>query len=109
MVMKILGKFKSSDDAKTNTLILDHAFKQVENRFNLSKNMAISLHAGNWSINVSQKVKEVNEHVHAHGKHSNKVSIQLAILKNIINVLTIKGGDTKILIDMYYSGKMEVN
>lgn len=104
MVMNILGKFKSSDEAKTNTLILDNALKQVENRFNLSRNMTISLHAGNWSINVSQKVKEIIE-----DKSKRHMSIKLAILKNLINVLTIKGGDTKVLIDMFYSGKMEIN
>jgi hypothetical protein len=65
--------------------------------------MVIGLHSGNWSINVSQKVKEVQDT--AQGRQQN---VRLAILRKLINVLILKGSDSRIKVDMFYNGKMEV-
>jgi len=80
-------------EVKKNILQLQLALNQIENRFNLNKSMNYSFHAGNWCLNVNQKVSQLSE-------VKNK-SVNLSILSDLINVLSLKGTDTLINIDMF--------
>jgi len=80
-------------EVKKNILQLQLALNQIENRFNLNKSMNYSFHAGNWCLNINQKVSQLSE--------IKDKSVNLSILSELINVLSLKGTDTLINIDMF--------
>jgi len=80
-------------EVKKNILQLQLALNQIDNRFNLNKSMNYSFHAGNWCLNINQKVSQLSE--------IKDKSVNLSILSELINVLSLKGTDTLINIDMF--------
>jgi len=51
-------------------------------------------------VNVNQKIKQLAE--------VKDKSVSLSNLTDLINVLSLKGTDTLINVDMFYNGKMEI-